>query len=202
MASQRSLVSTCTTVTRLDQTASHEERAFSPSTLQTLMLNMSPLHGNGYATSRRAVANGLSTSGVCSRSSIGYRGTTCSGLQEILSLVSLSFLNSRACAKAFRYHCRCRRRPPKYGLRQAGSAPCRIRTLLIVHGCVDLLVLCDLQGYHHRPCRRAFDCHWKRDFESRGKATRCPKGYCCIFAGHHLRCHRPLPWIDSIRLDC
>lgn len=50
----------------------------------------------------------------------------------------------------FRYHCRRSCRTPRNVLRSTGRSACRIRSLLLVHGCFNLLVLRHLQGYYYR----------------------------------------------------
>jgi hypothetical protein len=42
----------------------------------------------------------------------------------------------------FRYHCRRRCRSSRNVLRSVGCFACRIRSLFLIHGCFDLLVLC------------------------------------------------------------
>ena len=50
----------------------------------------------------------------------------------------------------FRYHCRLRRHSARYGLCQISQFGRAIWSLLILHGCPDLLVLCYLQRHHYR----------------------------------------------------
>ena len=59
-------------------------------------------------------------------------------------------LAKRSLMKAYRYHRRRRGCPSGDGVCCVGSAPGAVRSLLVVHGCFDLLVVCYLQGHHHR----------------------------------------------------
>ena len=49
-----------------------------------------------------------------------------------------------------RYHRRGCRRASVHGVREIGTARSPIWSLLFIHGCFDLLVLRNIQGYHNR----------------------------------------------------
>jgi hypothetical protein len=49
-----------------------------------------------------------------------------------------------------RYYDWCCGRSARHGLCHSCQSPTAIRPLLVLHGCLDLLVLRNFQGYHHR----------------------------------------------------
>ncbi len=54
--------------------------------------------------------------------------------------------NDRGCRYYYRRCCRA----AEYGVRASCQPRCPIRTLFVLHGCPDLLVLCDFKGYYYR----------------------------------------------------
>jgi solute carrier family 26 (sodium-independent sulfate anion transporter), member 11 len=69
---------------------------------------------------------------------------------DLIAGESKRHLNCRFIAdKGVRCHGRCCCSTPRHGLRQACGAACPIRAVFILHGCLDLLVLCDIKGHYN-----------------------------------------------------
>ena len=70
----------------------------------------------------------------------------------VAGMVSLFFMSMGRTSSdhgSSRHHHWCRGSASEHGLRQAGRSPCSIRSLLRFHGNPDLLVIRDIERYHH-----------------------------------------------------
>src|SRR2546423_1458945 len=98
-------------------------------------------------------------------------------------------------------HRRSRCGTAEHGIRQACHAPGTVWPLLVFHGRLDLLVLCDCQRYHDWPCSSLVDSGW--ECYRRGSQETPERGASCycFCARDHCRSDCLLHWTYSLWLD-